>query len=311
MPAKIHSYTARVSFSYCRLEVLVTYICGVTIQDFSALFRSELNAIYSPGEVDAMWNWFLSERFSEQLDPIRRNLSASIDDGLLSKVKSDLFRLQSGEPFQYVMGHAFFFGMRLSVDERVLIPRPETEEMLELIVSQKGFEPENVVDVCTGSGCIALGLKKSFPSARVLGLDVSSGAIDLATLNAMHNGLHIEWILQDVLLKDWSEALPQQSHLVVSNPPYILPSESHSMHASVLEHEPSLALFVPQEDPLLFYKPIAEFARRTLVPGGQLWFEINPQKSIQVAQMLEATGFLSVTIVNDLSGKARFAKAIQ
>lgn len=289
----------------------VPYICGVTIREFSAFFRSELDSIYSSGEVDAMWKWFLSEHFPEQMDPIKRSSSAIIHDALLSKVKSDLYRLRLREPLQYVIGHTFFFGMQLSVDNRVLIPRPETEEMLELISAQRGFHPEVIVDLCTGSGCIALGLKKSFPLSKVMAIDVAPGAIELASQNSRDLGLHVECVGRDILTDGWMDALPEQTNLVVSNPPYILPSEADSMDTSVLDFEPSVALFVPTDDPLLFYRPIADFARKTLAMGGQLWFEINPNTSTEMAQMLGAFGFSSIEITKDLSGKFRFVKAVQ
>ena len=279
--------------------------------ELSVYFRSELKGVCQGDEVDAMWKWWLAEHLPNQTDPIRRDPSVWIDDDVLLKVKSDLMRLKTGEPFQYVLGYSFFFGMRLSVDKRVLIPRPETEEMIELITKQSDFYPETIVDVCTGSGCIALGFKKCFPDSQVVAVDVSNGAVELASVNARELGLDVRFIIRDVLSNNGFEGLPQGTHLVVSNPPYILPSEAGSMQASVLEHEPSMALFVPQEDPLLFYLPIATYARMTLVPGGQLWFEINPMKAEQLLDLLQKLGFASASIVTDLSGKARFAKAVQ
>jgi release factor glutamine methyltransferase len=287
------------------------YLCQVTIREFYLLFHSELQHVYDAGEVDAMWKWLIYDRLPEQKDVLRRDPSALIDGGMLSVLKSDLDRLKSGEPFQYVMGYTDFRGLRLSVDKRVLIPRPETEEMVDSIVAQSDFHPENIVDVCTGSGCIALALKKAYPSARVHALDKEQGALGLAARNSMSNGLNVEWRQKDILENDWHADLPDQTHLVVSNPPYVLATEANSMHSSVLEFEPSVALFVPEEDALLFYRPIVNYAKRSLVPGGQLWFEINPLEADEMHKLIRSAGFRSAEILNDLSGKARFARAVQ
>ncbi len=221
------------------------------------------------------------------------------------KVIAPLARLRNGEPLQYVLGHCWFMGLRLRVVPGVLIPRPETEEMVDHIVSTNR-EFHRILDVGTGSGCIALALKKRLPNALVVGIDVSDEALAIARDNGGTLGLSVQWIEQDVF--DPGGTWPQHLDLVVSNPPYIPFSEHDSLDAHVRQYEPHLALFVGDADPLLFYRVIGQRAKEALVEGGALWFETHHHHAVDVGELLIAMGFHDVAVLQDLSGSARFIR---
>jgi release factor glutamine methyltransferase len=216
------------------------------------------------------------------------------------------------QPVQYVTGTAWFYGMELIVNPQVLIPRPETEELVEWIVQDaqtKGPGALQILDIGTGSGCIPLALKKELPGAGVWGIDVSPGALETAQSNALKLELDVRFEQVDVLDARLTAALPVFD-LIVSNPPYIKQSEDSGMQQQVLAYEPSLALFVPDEDALLFYRVIAELAKVKLAQGGKLYFEINEALGKEVVALLEAAGFKDVTLKQDIFGKNRMVRAM-
>jgi release factor glutamine methyltransferase len=220
-----------------------------------------------------------------------------------------LARLNSGEPVQYVLGQADFFGYKFKVDRRVLIPRQETEELVALALELlKGQLAPTILDIGTGSGCIAIVLKKKLPGARVVALDVSEDALDLAKGNARQLNAAVHFEQGDML--DPALLLPDLTFdMVVSNPPYIPHSEATVMPEHVKEHEPALALFVPEEDALIFYRRIGEWALGGLRSGGWLLFEINEFRAEGVAGVLKHLGYSRVEILPDLSGAPRIARA--
>jgi len=223
-------------------------------------------------------------------------------------------RILANEPLQYVLGHVEFHGVRLAVDPRVLIPRPETEELVERIVQlSRPLEPVCIVDIGTGSGCIALALKQAFPSARVSGMDRSAPALALAQANGTLNGLAVEWTESDALGPDllpWLQAgwAPGRT-IVVSNPPYVPRIDCAQMQPQVLLHEPHAALFVPDDDPHRFYRAIAAAVALCAVPGDELWFEAHYRFAPETARVVEAFGFRKVELMDDLSGNPRFIRA--
>lgn len=224
-------------------------------------------------------------------------------------------RLLSGEPVQYVLGEAWFRDLRLKVDKRVLIPRPETEELVEWIIqdgvrSSSSTSDEDVgpliLDIGTGSGCIALALKKELPDAEVFGIDISYKALDVASANAEHLGLEVRWLEMDVI-KDWGWLPP--SDIIVSNPPYVLRSEEASLADNVRKFEPRQALFVPDDDPLLFYDTLAVMASELLQPGGRIYVETHADMAQRVAELFRNEGLTDIVIRKDLSGKDRMVRA--
>ena len=214
------------------------------------------------------------------------------------------------QPVQYVLHEAWFYGMKLYVDEHVLIPRPETEELVEWMLkdAETNKQPINILDIGTGSGCIPIALKKNMPAAEVWAVDISNEALLVAQRNADTQQTNITFQQADILNKPYPSVLPTFD-VIVSNPPYIPLSDKTAMHPNVLQHEPHLALFVANEDPLLFYNAIVDFAQSHLNPGGSLYFEIHEAMGEEVKQQLTQKGFINVQVKKDMQGKDRMVKA--
>ena len=222
-----------------------------------------------------------------------------------ARLRQSVNALLLGSPVQYVTGKAWFDGLLLHVDESVLIPRPETEEMVERMAAKlPQDQPVRIWDVGTGSGCIAIALAKRFPLAEVTAFDISEKALTVARQNALANGVKVEFVCDDAL-NPQSDRWGRTVDVVVSNPPYIRESEKASMEPNVLDHEPHAALFVPDKDPLLFYRQILQTARRQLSSGGLVGFEINEAMGDEMVQLGHTLGF-EVEIQNDFCEKNRF-----
>lgn len=235
------------------------------------------------------------------------------DDGIsgfmAGKLESVVGRLLKHEPLQYILGEAYFYGLKLKVDENVLIPRPETAELVDMIVSDcEGRRDLHVLDVCTGSGCIATALARNLLFANVVAIDISAGAIDVARCNAADLKANISVIQADAL-----NLMPEKApkyDILVSNPPYIVESERKDMDRNVLDYEPSMALFVPDSDPLRFYRAISRYGATALHGGGRLYFEINPLFSNDLADDLRGQEvWQDITLTRDIHGKNRFITA--
>lgn len=211
--------------------------------------------------------------------------------------------IRDRRPAQYIAGYAFFRDMKFIVREGVLIPRPETEEMVGLIEAEhRGEKGLRVLDIGTGSGCIAVSLALALPESRVTGIDISDSALATASENARRLGAEVRFERHDIL----SESVPEGTYdLVVSNPPYVTRSEQAQMLPNVLRHEPHRALFVPDDDPLLFYRAIAEKGRTMIARGGELWFEINERFGPQTVRLLEDEGYADIRLREDMFGKPR------
>jgi release factor glutamine methyltransferase len=223
-------------------------------------------------------------------------------------------RLKKNEPLQYILGETEFYGLPIKVEPHVLIPRPETEELTEWTVENEKTNTEDfkhlrILDIGTGSGCIAVAVAKHLSGATVFGLDISKEALEIAEINGRYNRVAIQWIREDIL-HDFSGNIPKALDIIISNPPYIRPSEKTGMGKNVLDYEPHQALFVPENRPLLFYERIAETGIRTLKPGGRLYFEINAAFGNDIRNMLEEKGYGSIQLKQDISGKDRMIKAI-
>lgn len=232
----------------------------------------------------------------EILDFVQRNISAAVD------------KVLAGEPVQYAVGRARFMGMDFKVSPAVLVPRPETEGLVDLITDDWcGRSDLSVLDLCTGSGCIAVALSRALPFSDVEAVDISADALAVARENAAALGARVRFVRADVL--DLRPEEDGKFDIVVSNPPYVCESEKKDMDARVLDYEPHLALFVPDSNPLEFYRPIAEYASQALKKGGMLYLEINPLFASDIASMLNNTGFADVQIFRDYRGKQRFARA--
>ena len=219
-----------------------------------------------------------------------------------------LSRLKNGEPYQYVLGEAEFYGRRFKVTGDVLIPRPETEELVEWVVSDAGDKRSRYLDIGTGSGCIAVTLAKEIANARVDAWDISEKALEVAAENAHHNKAQVNFSQVDILRP---LTVSGRYDVIVSNPPYVTEAEQKDMSRNVLDFEPHVALFVPDNRPLLFYERIADLAKELLHDGGRLYFEINRDMAEAVATLLYNEGLQAVEVRNDLSGNPRMIRALK
>ncbi|MEL7020215.1 MAG: peptide chain release factor N(5)-glutamine methyltransferase, partial [Bacteroidota bacterium] len=232
-----------------------------------------------------------------------------------ARLERDINRMLQYEPVQYILGEADFFGYKFHVSPAVLIPRPETEELVDWMIQDQKKRATNDIrprflDIGTGSGCIPIVLKKKIPYAELSGIDISCAALSVAAQNAARQCVEIAWQEMDILNeKQWGDIPNQHLSVIVSNPPYIPHRERTLMHRNVLEHEPSIALFVADEQPLLFYETIARFAQQKLQDKGCLYFECNEYNATDVRQMLLEKGYASVHIEQDMSGKDRMIRA--
>lgn len=279
-------------------------------RDFADEAIRRLLTLYDERESSNIVMIWLEERMS--LRPISNEVFAKeIPAEDLEKLRSELDELLAGRPLQYVLGYAWFMDMTLSVDERVLIPRPETEELAVWIRNEnKKRQALRLLDIGTGSGCIALYLKRNLPEAKVQACDISPAALSLAKANALKNHAEVVFFEADILHPD-EKLLNQQWDIIVSNPPYILSEESKDMRKNVFAYEPHLALFVNDTDPLEFYRSIAEYAIQTLNTGGQLYFEVHEDQAPGVKRILEGMGFVSLELRADMQGKDRMIRALK
>ncbi|MGE9617194.1 MAG: peptide chain release factor N(5)-glutamine methyltransferase [Solitalea-like symbiont of Acarus siro] len=226
-----------------------------------------------------------------------------------------LKRLKESCPIQYITSESYFLDLCLQVNESVLIPRPETEELVNwLINSQKpaGNKTLRVLDIATGSGCIAIAIKKYLPQTDVYACDISNAALDVARENAEINETNIDFFEADVLSPEFYNLLPHNSFdIIISNPPYVRFSEKKFMHNNVLNYEPEIALFVRDNDPLIFYNAISKVSKKLLNTQGELYLEINENFSSEICCILEEKNFINIVIENDIFDKPRMAKAIR
>jgi release factor glutamine methyltransferase len=228
------------------------------------------------------------------------------DGQQMAEINRILQRLRKHEPIQYILGSASFCNLTLTVTPDVLIPRPETEELVELIVKDSSTQHLRILDLCTGSGCIAIALARMMPHSRVTAVDISAAALDIARKNAIMNRADITFIRADILSE--AAAIPAAFDIIVSNPPYIKESERTAMEPNVLEYEPHIALFVPDADALLHYRAIAEIARTRLNAGGRIYLETNSLHGQDVYRLLATEGYKPL-LMKDMAGKDRLIKA--
>lgn len=284
--------------------------------NYSSLWH-KLTPTYPPGEAQAMTRLVLEDLYSLSLTDIALGAVADLPTSEQERLKDIIRRLGEGEPVQYVLGKAWFRGRQFIVAPGVLIPRPETEELCQAIIDDLAHggspchdKPLSVLDMGTGSGCIAISLALDIPRAKVSAIDISDQALRIASTNANRLHANVSFRKQDILQAATAESVIEADKwdVIVSNPPYVTEREKADMEPNVLNHEPSLALFVPDDDPLRFYKAIATYANTTLRGNGRLYFEINPLFADDMGDMLTLMGFTDIAIVKDQFGKRRFTK---
>jgi len=285
------------------------------MQAFIQQAKLRLAPLYTPQEISRIVRLLLEKEASVDAVSYYADKDRKIPPSVLTSLHMALDRLSRHEPLEYVLETADFAGLKLLVDNRVLVPRPETEELVEWILhdvrEQGGNTPTRILDLCTGSGCIAIALAKAWPLSHIEGWDVSTEALTVAAINAKNNKTNIRFNCVDVLSAKPSVDESDVYDLIASNPPYVCRSESSDMAPNVLDYEPHLALFVEDEDPLIFYSAIARFGKKCLKPRGLLYVEINGQLGEQTTCLFKEEGYLDVTLKKDLFGKDRFVKAMR
>ena len=273
-----------------------------------------LAVVYSDGEAKAQARMLLEDKFGLSLADILCGGVGQLSADDTMWLERAVARIEQMEPIQYVLGEAWFCGRSFIVDESVLIPRPETEWLVERageVVSAMDVSSPRILDIGTGSGCIAVSLKKALPDAYVEAWDISEAALAIAKKNAKTLGADVVFKLRDALaVKDIDDSIQCKWDIIVSNPPYICDSERKDMEANVLEHEPATALFVPDADPLLFYKAIADYGKETLSQNGHLLFECNTRYAQATAEMMQEVLYEKTEVADDCFGKPRFAEGI-
>ena len=265
--------------------------------------EKELAGVYPNTEIDgfkrlifeAVCGWGFTEQVAKKQERI------SVAD--FEKIESIVSRLINFEPIQYILEETEFYGLRLKVNPSVLIPRSETEELVQWIIQSKLPVNARFLDIGTGSGCIALALKNQLKNTEITGIDISEMALETAIKNARLNNLDVRFFQADIL--KWEAFSWEKYDVIVSNPPYIRESEKQQMHANVLEHEPPNALFVTDSDPLVFYRAISAFSRKYLTEKGMLYFEINENLGSEICELLLGNGFGDIEIRKDINGKNR------
>ena len=292
------------------------------VRECRKYYASELETVYGSDEANALIMILLEHYFSLDKVKIAMNPELRLSESELLTLHFAVKELLKNKPVQYVLGETEFCGMRFFVNENVLIPRPETEELVLRVKSgvlrnrskEYGVESKEVdgrpsiLDIGTGSGCIAISLAKLLKDSVVTAVDVSEKALEVARKNAEANDINVRFVLDDILNPHNSELIDNQYDIIVSNPPYVCESEKSEMRANVLDYEPSTALFVEDNDPLIFYRKILEFAQKTLKPGGEVWFEINEKFGEEMKNLCHEKGFKNVEIIKDFRERDRILK---
>jgi release factor glutamine methyltransferase len=279
---------------------------GPLLHDFVLSARQELKQLYPESEAKALTDWWLEEFFGKAAYRNFMEGNQPLESSVYEKLQDQLVQLKTAKPLQQVIGKAYFLHLTLYVNEHVLIPRPETEELVDLVC--KSYPPEaslRFLDIGTGSGCIAVSLADRFKRGRVKALDVSKEALAVARRNADNCGVSIDFLEQNILAGGPEE----EFDVIISNPPYIREDEQMEMHLNVVGHEPHEALFVPNNDPLLFYRAIHKYARERLSDGGKVFLEVNRAWAVETAQLFEEA--FEVSVLADMQGNQRFVVGVK
>ena len=300
-------------------------IASNKLSDVYAFYKSELVTIYEQDELLSVFELVCETYLNYSKADVKQHFNENINQSDLLKIYDTCLELKTGTPVQYILKEAFFYESFFEVTPAVLIPRPETEELVDIIIADVRLQivdstinnqQSTILDIGTGSGCIPITLKKHFPTATVVGVDVSEKALEVAKRNALKHIVEVEFIKLDILTSfDISNSLNSSIqhptfNIIISNPPYVLKSEAGQMEKRVLSHEPHLALFVEDNDPIIFYKRIIDLCDNHLEKNGLLFFELNPLYAQAVNDYAIASNlFIFSEILLDMSGKQRFLKS--
>ena len=284
------------------------------IKEYRTQFIQELTPIYDAGEAESFFYLIVEEKHQLKRIDLALHPDLVFSEAEIVVWNSILEQLKQEIPVQYLLGKTSFYGLDFEVNENVLIPRPETEELVEWILERQKLNPETsgesknlkILDIGTGSGCIAISLAKNLPNDTVFAIDVSEKALATAKKNAENNSVNVTFINQNILE---TEDLGQQFDIIVSNPPYVRNLEKEEIKKNVLDNEPHLALFVEDNDALIFYKKIAELAQKNLSENGRLYFEINQYLGKEMIDLLEKMNFTAIELRKDIYGNDRMVRA--
>ena len=282
------------------------------LKEFKLFFNEALSAIYPKTEIDSFFFILMEEKLKlQRIDTVLKPDFLITEKNLID-LKNIVKRLQKEEPIQYILGSTEFYGLPFLVNENTLIPRTETEELIAWVIDEIKVLANNkitelsILDIGTGTGCIPISLAKNLTSLNISAIDISTEALLIAKQNAILNKVTIEFIELDILN---AESLPQEYDIIISNPPYVRELEKKEIKNNVLENEPHLALFVADENPLIFYNKIADLAKQQLSKNGMLFFEINQYLGKETVNMLAEKGFKNIQLKKDLFGNDRMIKA--
>ena len=290
------------------------------LKTYRTTFLQELSALYDSQEIESFFYLILECFHNKKRIDLALEPNMEMDAMQLLRWESVLAELKKEKPIQYILGETEFYGLPFLVNENTLIPRPETEELVEWIIKETyNLQPTtynlNILDVGTGSGCIAISLAKNIPNAEVSAIDISEKALATAKKNAEINKVEVDFINVDILkindlveLQTYNFQLPTQFDIIVSNPPYVRNLEKAEIKPNVLEYEPHLALFVEDTDALLFYRKIAQLAQKNLSENGMLFFEINQYLGKETVELLEDLGFKNIELKKDIYGNNRMIR---
>ncbi len=281
----------------------------MTIANSLIYLKQKLQHIYEESESQSIATWVLCSVTKQEWKNINSINNTDLTEPQLQSIENIIAELNKNKPVQYVLGESYFYNMQLYVNENVLIPRPETEELIDYIVQHKNIslqqENSNILDIGTGSGCIAIALKKVWQQANVVAIDLKIEALEVAKRNAQSQKVFIDFRVEDILS-------PQNDafiyDLIISNPPYITEAEKEEMHQNVLQYEPHTALFVSNGDPLQFYKAILQKAKTNLIVGGYVFLELNHLYAAATQTLFQKNNF-QTEIIKDMQGKMRFLQA--
>lgn len=281
----------------------------MTIKELSYRITDALQPLYDPREAAAVASWYVCARMKMERYELALRGQEEVEGAMAAVIEQDVERLKAGCPLQYVLGETEFYGLPFKVTPAVLIPRPETEELVQRVVKQYEGQKVRIWDVGTGSGCIAVSLAKMLPDAEVFATDISEEALQVARSNAERNRVGVTFARHD--MADDAHLPFGETHfdVIVSNPPYIPASDRKNMHKNVTDYEPGTALFVPDDDKLWCYRALARLAQRALTPGGRLYVETYHDFHEELAEMLHQHGLSDVQSMRDLNGRLRFMEA--
>jgi release factor glutamine methyltransferase len=277
-----------------------------TVSDIRKLLRRELSELYYEKEIDSVTNIILKTLFGLNRLHQLSEPGVVVTPEIRSRIVEISSELKTGKPVQYILGETEFYDIYLKLNQHVLIPRQETEELVDIIIRENKDLRGRIIDFATGSGCIAIALAKNITGAVLTATDISEEALALASENALLNGVNITLVRADLTAPFPATITPFD--IIVSNPPYVMESEKKFMHRNVLGFEPHISLFVPDNDPLLFYRHLLKISGIALNRGGKVYFEINEAMGNDLEKLMKESGFSEIKIIRDLNGKERIIK---